>query len=370
MASPIHVCRAALLCAAALATTDVFAQAEQRESGYVPQPAARTIYLIRHGHYDADPQADPELGPGISALGVAQARLLGARLAQVRDFDQLHVSPMQRAQDTAASLLPSLPGTATQTLADLRECTPTPRRRGAVSDVEPAEQARCQAQLERVFSAHFKPAVGSERRELMVCHGNVIRYLITRALGVDSEAWLEMSVGHSSISQIRIEADGGYKVIAVGDVGHLPANLHSGASGDPDTDLLVTQGPRASREQLAQTLELFLRGASNNDAQIHDDFWHPDLVYTSSSGTRFGKAELMRSVRSAEPSQQSGPSYSAEAVDIRLYGDVAVLAFTLVAAGAGDAPEQRYFNTGTFKRVRNSWQAVAWQATKIPSAEP
>jgi serine/threonine-protein phosphatase PGAM5 len=35
-------------------------------------PAARTIYLIRHGAYVPDPKADPAAGPGITPLGVAQ----------------------------------------------------------------------------------------------------------------------------------------------------------------------------------------------------------------------------------------------------------------------------------------------------------
>jgi serine/threonine-protein phosphatase PGAM5 len=48
-----------------------------------------------------------------------------------------------------------------------------------------------------------------------------------------------MSVGHASITRIRIEADGRFKVIAVGDVGHLPPSLRTGASGDRDTGLAI-----------------------------------------------------------------------------------------------------------------------------------
>ena len=62
----------------------------------------------------------------------------------------------------------------------------------------------------------------------------MIRYLVARALRVDPQAWLEMSIGHASLSVVRIEADGSYRVIAVGDVGHLPPELLSGAAGAPD----------------------------------------------------------------------------------------------------------------------------------------
>ena len=90
--------------------------------------------------------------------------------------------------------------------------------------------------LERLFAAYFTPSPDGERTELMVCHGNVIRYLVTRALGVDPTAWLGMSVGHASITRIRIEADGSFKVLSVGDVGHLPPARQSGATGDPERD--------------------------------------------------------------------------------------------------------------------------------------
>ncbi|MFT3806312.1 histidine phosphatase family protein [Arenimonas sp.] len=209
-----------------------------------PAPAAKTIYLIRHGHYSPDPKADEKLGPHLSALGVAQAKLVGARLAGMpKGFDKLYVSPVQRARDTAAAIAPGFAGRKFETIDDLAECTPPTRRAEIMAKEKPEDLAACQAALDRVFDAHFKPASGAESTEMYVCHGNVIRYLVTRSLGVDSKAWLEMSVGHASITKIRIEADGRYKVIAVGDVGHLPPNLLTGASGDGERDLAVSALP-------------------------------------------------------------------------------------------------------------------------------
>jgi serine/threonine-protein phosphatase PGAM5 len=48
-----------------------------------------------------------------------------------------------------------------------------------------------------------------------------------------------MSVGNASITVIRVQPDGRMKVISVGDVGHIPPNLQSGATGDPDRSLAV-----------------------------------------------------------------------------------------------------------------------------------
>ncbi len=196
------------------------------------EPAARTIVLVRHGHYLADPSIDEKIGPGLSMLGIEQAERLGSRLTESMQFDALHVSPMQRAADTAAALFSKPPEHAFAVDPDLAECTPPTRRQEIMAETTPVQSATCKAQLDRVFARYFRLADGSEKSELFVCHGNVIRYLITRALDVDTQAWLEMSVGHASITRIRVEADGRFKVIAVGDVGHLPKAMWSGASGD------------------------------------------------------------------------------------------------------------------------------------------
>ena len=214
------------------------------QAAETPAAAARTIVLVRHGHYSPDPAADERLGPGLSPLGVAQAHLVGARLAALPTrFDALYVSPMQRARDTAATIAADFPGRRFEVIDDLAECTPPTRRTDVTKDEKPSDLIACKARLDRIFSDHFRPAAGAERTELLVCHGNVIRYLVTRALGVDTAAWLEMSVGHASITRIRIEADGSFKIVSVGDVGHLPPNLLSGASGDGERSLAIPTLP-------------------------------------------------------------------------------------------------------------------------------
>jgi serine/threonine-protein phosphatase PGAM5 len=225
--------RAAFACLLLLALVPALAAEPQA-------PAARTIVLVRHGNYVNDADADPQLGPHLSSLGVAQAHLVGARLAGLPTrFDALYASPLQRARDTAAVIAEDFPGRHFEVVDDLAECTPPTRRTEITAHEKPEDLAGCQAQLDRAFARFFRPATGHEETDLLVCHGNVIRYLVTRALGVDSKAWLEMSPGHASITRIRVEADGRFKVISVGDVGHLPPNLLTGATGDADRNLAI-----------------------------------------------------------------------------------------------------------------------------------
>jgi len=204
-----------------------------------PSPAARTIILVRHGNYVPD-EADSSPGPGLSPIGIAQAKLTAARLAGMPGkFDAIFSSPMTRANETARVIAAELRGVAFEVVPDLEECTPATRRKEVTKDDEPEELAACAAKLDALFRKMFVPAKGAERRELIVCHGNVTRYLVTKALGVDTEAWLEMSVGHASLTQIRVEADGRFKVISVGDIGHIPPNLQTGATGMTEKLLAV-----------------------------------------------------------------------------------------------------------------------------------
>jgi hypothetical protein len=143
---------------------------------------------------------------------------------------------------------------------------------------------------------------------------------------------------------------------------------------------IMLAGPMAlasDDDDLTAMLHEFLAGASVGDVSAHDKFWSDDLVYTSSAGTRTDKAQIIASMtpadESAENSDDAGPNtvYSAEDIQVDLYGSTAIVAFKLVGTpqGDSDAAIAYYFNTGTFLKRDGAWQVVAWQATKIPEAE-
>ena len=127
--------------------------------------------------------------------------------------------------------------------------------------------------------------------------------------------------------------------------------------------------------ELTGLLNEFLAGAGRNDAAVHERFWADDLIYTRSAGSRIGKAELMKGVRSAAPSKADSLTtvFTAEEVQVRQYGNTAVVAFRLVATGTdkdGAKEISSFLNTGTFVKRRGKWQAVAWQATAVPKPAP
>ena len=119
--------------------------------------------------------------------------------------------------------------------------------------------------------------------------------------------------------------------------------------------------------ELTAMLEDFLANADQRAA--HERFWADDLVYSSSSGLRFGKADIMQGFDSADEEASSEPPatvYSGEEVDVRLYDDMAVVAFKLVGAPSNGSETLYYYNTGTFLKRDGVWKVVAWQATRIP----
>jgi Domain of unknown function (DUF4440) len=123
-------------------------------------------------------------------------------------------------------------------------------------------------------------------------------------------------------------------------------------------------------DELTRLLKEFLAGASRNDAATHDRFWAEDLIYTGSSGRRIGKADIMRDMRSAPTPKPGDPktSYGAEDIRIQQYGDTAIVAFRLVGTTEKDGKVvvSKYLNSGTFLKRNGKWQAVSWQATRMP----
>ena len=133
------------------------------------------------------------------------------------------------------------------------------------------------------------------------------------------------------------------------------------------TGLQAQTAPDAA--ELTTLLKSFLDGASRNDAAMHDRFWAEDLIYTTSSGRRKGKADIMRDLRSAPAPKPGDPAtiYIAQDIRIQQYGTTAIVAFRLVGTSKkeGKTEVANYLNTGTFLKRNGKWQVVSWQATKM-----
>jgi hypothetical protein len=118
--------------------------------------------------------------------------------------------------------------------------------------------------------------------------------------------------------------------------------------------------------ELTAMLHKFL--GSSDQREAHVGFWADDLVYTSSNGTRFGKADVLAGFDETDEEEDDGPAmaYTGEDVKVQLFGTTAIVTFQLVGTPDDGSEVKNFFNTGTFLKRGGKWQAVAWQATIIP----
>ena len=201
----------------------------------------RTLYLIRHGEYNINDERDEFVGKELTPLGIAQSRLLSARLkAMSVQFNSLISSTMTRARQTAMIINQEFPELELKQDSLISECTPPTWREDIVANETKSELTKCRENIEKAFEEYFIPSPDeNDMHDIIVCHGNVIRYLVTKVLNVDTMSWLQMSITNCSLTIIRINSDGRMKLDAFSDYGHIPENMRTFTGGDNDIKELM-----------------------------------------------------------------------------------------------------------------------------------
>jgi len=74
--------------------------------------------------------------------------------------------------------------------------------------------------LESETTTH-SPTIVRHEYEIIVCHANVIRYFVCRALQIPPEAWLRFCIFNCSLTYLTIRPTGGVSLRILGDIGHL-----------------------------------------------------------------------------------------------------------------------------------------------------
>jgi len=179
------------------------------------------LYLVRHGHYELDPSSPLYPGPALSPLGRRQARRLAAYLDSVR-FDFIYVSTMTRARGTAEPVIRRQPRAKviyTSDIAEIREGIIAPYPPGAGSG---GDRRRVERFAARLASAH-RPG----ETVLAVCHANVIRYFLARAVGAPLKEGARFQTHNTGISVIEYYRTGriAFTVERINFFGHLPADM-------------------------------------------------------------------------------------------------------------------------------------------------
>lgn len=182
----------------------------------------RYVYLIRHAVYDRVDSLDDRIANGLNALGHEQARLIAKRLAGLPVKPRLLVSSdLMRARETADAIGEKLSLRPEQDTL-LAECTPPSSRPGLDEKQDPKEMADCLANLQAAWAKYFRASPEGDAHDVLVCHGNVIRWFVNRALANDVRHWTSLDIGNASLTIVAVQPDGTTRVVLYSDVGHLP----------------------------------------------------------------------------------------------------------------------------------------------------
>ena len=147
---------------------------------------------------------------------------------------------MTRARQTAMIINEEFPELQLQQSRIIRECTPPTWRQDIMAGEDSVEFIECVENLDKAFHNCFIPSPdGIDRNDIIVCHGNVIRYFVTKVLNVETMSWLQMTIGNCSLTVVKINPDGTIKLISFNDMGHIPPNLQTLTGGKNKAKELV-----------------------------------------------------------------------------------------------------------------------------------
>lgn len=178
----------------------------------------REVLLVRHGQYDNE-------GRGwLTPLGREQAEQTGKWLFEhlgTRRVSGLWSSTLPRARETADIVAKHISRGPVKRASVLRE--------GMYSKVKgyevPASEREEDRQRADVAYERFFKTTRVDRYEIIVCHGNLIRYLVCKAMEISTLRWTRMNSNHCALTRILIRDTGAVRVVSYNETGHLPTRL-------------------------------------------------------------------------------------------------------------------------------------------------
>lgn len=187
----------------------------------------RFIYLIRHGQYTNLDYNIPiqfewqewkklmfGVDGGLSEKGLEQAKLTAKRMSMY-EINNIYSSSLPRAIETAKYIKDAFPtlNIPIQKVEELFECYPWTHDDSVTIHRDHVDKA-----FERFVKPYNEDGF---MRDVLVCHGNVISYLVTKVLGLEPDSGRKFEINNCSLSVIKIDNDGNMILRALNDHGHL-----------------------------------------------------------------------------------------------------------------------------------------------------
>ncbi len=186
---------------------------------------------MRHGQYEEHTSG------ALTALGRKQATRTAEAL-RLLGVERVWTSTLLRAEQTAAIVAAKQPRAKLERSELLCEVIPTklPRHVKLRVPVDAARVKLDKARADEVFKTFFRVPSREARKEtteIVVCHGNLIRYLVCCALGIERKLWVRLDSSHCGLTEFRVVGRGVVRVVRYNDVGHIPLEMRSDSLVSP-----------------------------------------------------------------------------------------------------------------------------------------
>lgn len=199
---------------------------EKKEGKREKKHVAKNIILVRHGQYVRKNKSD-ESAKKLTKEGCKQAELTGKKLKEILNEKKISViyhSDLIRAKETAEIISKYFPNAKLVNDPNLNEGTPympdpIPRSSKFDSNRIRVDSKRINKAYESYF---YQPPGEEDEYQLVICHGNVIRYFLCRALQLPLFAWLRFSSYNCGITWLVLDDEGSVVLREFGSVAHLP----------------------------------------------------------------------------------------------------------------------------------------------------
>jgi serine/threonine-protein phosphatase PGAM5 len=176
------------------------------------------IWLIRHGDYEYMDPAPETIGQGLTTLGQEQAKYTARYLSELDEPPcKIICSDFLRAKETAEFIAAALPRAMLDVDPRFRECR----------DVYFKHRQEISKSAPKAYRRLFQSTMSNDAHTAVVCHANLIRYLLARLDNWTEERWESVLIGNCSISVVDFVTKSPPKKVlrAEASVVHLPPSL-------------------------------------------------------------------------------------------------------------------------------------------------
>ncbi len=181
------------------------------------------IILIRHGETEANIEASA--APVLTVKGKHQVIELAKRLKDSK-IAIIYSSNLERASLTAKEIQKN---NQNLELIETEELQEIYRLIIGGAPKDGTRPNRFEEDLERAEKFWKKILKWKYKNVAVVCHGNIIRFFLAKALGAPPKYFYNIEIDPASVSIINIK-EGKTKVLLVNDIAHIPKELLSNNS--------------------------------------------------------------------------------------------------------------------------------------------